>query len=158
MLKIRWKSFTFQDSPQAEKISQTVSKGLSKICWKSFTDKGISPSNLRASVSRLQISTFEKTRLVTPRSRTDLSSWRILRQTLNAVDRFESHFSLQGCQYGLSCDVFVQFLRQVCRSLGNGRSFETRKSFPQGQWILLELISFKTCDTKGESEKGINPP
>ena len=98
---------------------------------KSFAGKGISSLNLRASVSRLQISTFGKTRLVTPRSRTDLSSWRILRQTLNAVDPFESHFSLQRCQHGLSCDVFVHFLRQVCRSLGNGRSFETRKSFPK---------------------------
>ena len=76
-------------------------------------------------------SSLQKTLLVTPRSRTDLSSWRILRQTLNAVDPFESHFSLQGCQHGLSCDVFVQFLRQVCRSLGNGRRFETITSFPK---------------------------
>ena len=68
-------------------MSQAVSKILLKTCWKSFTDKGISPSNLRASVSRLQISTFEKTRLVTPRSRTDLSSWRILRQTLARLIR-----------------------------------------------------------------------
>ena len=114
-------------------MSQAVSKILLKTCWKSFTDKGISPSNFRASVSRLQISTFEKTRLVTPRSRTDLSSWRILRQTLNTVDPFESHFSLQGCQRVLSADVFKQYLRQVCRSLGFRRLLIQNFSFPMAR-------------------------
>ena len=39
------------------------------MCWKSVAVKEISPSNFRAWVSRLQISTFAKTRLVTPRAR-----------------------------------------------------------------------------------------